>query len=71
MTLNQFEISDDLKRPLQAYLDRNPDRNVENVITMALAEFLLRNGRINDPNGSVNYRLAARVYLDTLYKHAI
>ncbi|MBW4654606.1 MAG: DUF2811 domain-containing protein [Kaiparowitsia implicata GSE-PSE-MK54-09C] len=65
------EIPEDLHLSLQGYLDTHPDWDQDRVFIAALSLFLLQNGTNEAPGSSVGYRRAARVYLDTLFKHAV
>lgn len=65
------EIPEELHESLQSYLDTHPDWDQDRVFSAALSLFLLQNGSSNTPDASRSYRRAARVYLDTLFKHAV
>ena len=56
------EIPEELHETLKGYLEAHPDVDQDRVFTAALSLFLLQNGDCD--------RRAARVYLDTLFKHA-
>jgi Protein of unknown function (DUF2811) len=65
------EIPEELHESLQVYLDSHPDWDQDRVFCAALSLFLLQNGCSETPDSSRSYRRAARVYLDTLFKHAV
>ncbi|HEY9630795.1 MAG TPA: DUF2811 domain-containing protein [Coleofasciculaceae cyanobacterium] len=65
------EIPEELHESLQSYLETHPDWDHDRVFCAALSLFLLQNGSSNTPDASRSYRRAARVYLDTLFKHAV
>ena len=65
------EIPEDLHESLQGYLDSHPDWDQDRVFSAALSLFLLQNSNSAAPDSSRSYRRAARVYLDTLFKHAV
>jgi Protein of unknown function (DUF2811) len=65
------EIPEDLHESLQGYLTTHPDWDQDRVFCAALSLFLLQNGNSDTPDASRSYRRAARVYLDTLFKHAV
>lgn len=55
------EIPEALHESLKNYLERHPDWDQDRVFAAALSLFLLQNGDSD--------RQAARIYLDTLFKH--
>ncbi len=57
------EIPEGLHEALTRYLETHPDWDQDRVFTAALSLFLLQNGDCD--------RRAARVYLDTLFKHPV
>lgn len=57
------EIPESLHESLTCYLEGHPDWDQDRVFSAALSLFLLQNG-----DGD---RRAARVYLDTLFKHPV
>jgi hypothetical protein len=57
------EIPEPLHESLKGYLETHPDWDQDRVSSAALSLFLLQNGDSD--------RRAARVYLDTLFKHAV
>jgi hypothetical protein len=57
------EIPEGLHEALASYLDSHPDWDQDRVFTAALSLFLLQNGDCD--------RRAARVYLDSLFKHPV
>ena len=57
------EIPETLHESLTRYLESHPDWDQDRVFSAALSLFLLQNG-----DGD---RRAARVYLDTLFKHPV
>jgi hypothetical protein len=57
------EIPEALHESLAHYLESHPDWDQDRVFSAALSLFLLQNG-----DGD---RRAARVYLDTLFKHPV
>jgi hypothetical protein len=57
------EIPEPLHESLKGYLETHPDWDQDRVFSAALSLFLLQNGDSD--------RRAARVYLDTLFKHAV
>jgi predicted TPR repeat methyltransferase len=57
------EIPEGLHEALRSYLDTHPDWDQDRVFAAALSLFLLQNGDCD--------RRAARVYLDTLFKHPV
>ncbi|MGG6297658.1 DUF2811 domain-containing protein [Leptolyngbya sp. AN02str] len=65
------EIPEELHESLQGYLETHPDWDQDRVFSAALSLFLLQNGTSENPNSALSYRRAARVYLDTLFKHAV
>lgn len=65
------EIPEDLHESLQTYLDNHPDWDHDRVLCAALSLFLLQNGGSETPDSSRSYRRTARVYLDTLFRHAV
>jgi hypothetical protein len=65
------EIPEDLHESLQDYLETHPDWDHDRVFAAALSLFLLQNGCSSTPDSSRSYRRAARVYLDSLFKHAV
>lgn len=65
------EIPEDLHESLQSYLNTHPDWDYDRVLCAALSLFLLQNGCSETVDSSRNYRRAARVYLDTLFRHAV
>lgn len=62
------EIPEDLHLSMQGYLDGNPDWDQDRVFSAAISLFLLQNTVENTPEASLNYRRAARVYLETLFR---
>jgi len=62
------EIPEDLHISLKGYLNQNPDWDQDRVFSAALSLFLLQNTPENTPESSQNYRRAARVYLETLFR---
>ncbi|HEY9815349.1 MAG: DUF2811 domain-containing protein [Synechococcales cyanobacterium K44_A2020_017] len=65
------EIPEDLHESLQGYLDNHPEWDQDRVFSAALSLFLLQNSQTTTPDATRSYRRAARVYLDTLFKHAV
>jgi len=65
------EIPEELHESLKGYLENHPDWDQDRVFSAALSLFLLQNGTGDTPETSRSYRRAARVYLDTLFKHAV
>ncbi len=65
------EIPEELHESLQVYLDDHPTWDQDRVFSAALSLFLLQNGNSETPESSRSYRRAARVYLDSLFKHAV
>lgn len=65
------EIPEELHESLQGYLETHPDWDQDRVFSAALSLFLLQNGSSESIDSSRSYRRAARVYLDTLFKHAV
>jgi predicted TPR repeat methyltransferase len=57
------EIPEALHETLKEYLETHPDWDQDRVFVAALSLFLLQNGECD--------RRAARVYLDTLFKHSV
>ncbi len=57
------EIPESLHDSLKTYLESHPDWDQDRVFAAALSLFLLQNGDCD--------RRAARVYLDTLFKHPV
>lgn len=57
------EIPESLHDSLKTYLEAHPDWDQDRVFAAALSLFLLQNGDCD--------RRAARVYLDTLFKHPV
>jgi hypothetical protein len=65
------EIPEELHESLQSYLEAHPDWDQDRVFSAALSLFLLQNSSHTAPSGSCSYRRTARVYLDSLFKHAV
>lgn len=65
------EIPEELHESLQGYLETHPDWDQDRVFCAALSLFLLQNGGSESADASRSYRRTARVYLDTLFKHAV
>jgi hypothetical protein len=65
------EIPEELHESLQSYLNSHPDWDHDRVLSAALSLFLLQNGSSETMDSSRSYRRAARVYLDTLFKHTV
>jgi len=65
------EIPEDLHLSLKGYLGTHPDWDQDRVFCAALSLFLLQHVTTESPDSSHNYRRVARVYLDTLFKHAV
>jgi hypothetical protein len=65
------EIPEDLHLSLKGYLETHPDWDQDRVFCAALSLFLLQHVSSNSPTTAHCYRRAARVYLDTLFKHAV
>jgi hypothetical protein len=65
------EIPEDLHESLQGYLDNHPDWDQDRVFSAALSLFLLQNNNGVASDAARSYRRTARVYLDTLFKHAV
>jgi len=63
------EIPEDLHLSMQGYLDGNPDWDQDRIFSAAISLFLLQNTVESSPEGSLNYRRAARVYLETLFRN--
>ncbi|AMW31373.1 MULTISPECIES: DUF2811 domain-containing protein [Arthrospira] len=61
------EIPETLHESLQGYLDTHPDWDHDRVFSAALSLFLLQNGN-NTPEALDSCRVAARVYLETLFQ---
>jgi predicted TPR repeat methyltransferase len=57
------EIPEELHNALTLFLETHPDWDQDRVFAAALSLFLLQNGECD--------RRAARVYLDTLFNHAV
>jgi hypothetical protein len=57
------EIPETLHESLSGYLETHPDWDQDRVFSAALSLFLLQN--------SSSDRRVARVYLDSLFKHAV
>jgi hypothetical protein len=57
------EIPETLHESLKQYLETHPDWDQDRVFSAALSLFLLQN--------SSSDRRVARVYLDSLFKHAV
>lgn len=62
------EIPEELHLSMQGYLSGNPDWDQDRVFSAAISLFLLQNTVENSPEASLNYRRAAQVYLDTLFR---
>ena len=62
------EIPEDLHLSMQGYLNGNPDWDQDRVFSAAISLFLLQNTVESTPEASLNYRRAARVYLETLFR---
>lgn len=65
------DIPEELHDSLQNYLDTHPEWDYDRLLSASLSLFLLQNGCSTTPDSSRNYRRAARVYLDSLFKHAV
>lgn len=65
------EIPEELHESLQSYLGTHPDWDHDRVFCAALSLFLMQNSNSDSPDASRSYRRAARVYLDSLFKHAV
>lgn len=65
------EVPEDLHESLASFLEARPDWDQDRVFSAALSLFLLQHSTSNTPDRSLNYRRAARVYLDTLFKNAV
>ena len=65
------EIPEYLHLSMQGYLGGNPDWDQDRVFSAALSLFLLQNTVENSPEASLNYRRAARVYLETLFRNEV
>lgn len=65
------EIPEDLHESLKGFLESRPDWDQDRLYSAALSLFLLQNGSSNTPDRSLNYRRAAKVYLDALFKQAV
>ncbi|MBE9182449.1 DUF2811 domain-containing protein [Oculatella sp. LEGE 06141] len=65
------EIPEELHESLQGHLESRLDWDHDRVISAALALFLLQHTNSNSPDRVTNYRRAARVYLDELFRNAI
>ncbi|HEY9646217.1 MAG TPA: DUF2811 domain-containing protein [Chroococcidiopsis sp.] len=65
------EIPEELHESLKSYLETHPDWDQDRVFSAALSLFLLQNGGGETADSSRAYRRTARVYLDTLFKHAV
>ena len=57
------EIPEELHDSLRNYLETHPTWDQDRVFSAALSLFLLQNGECD--------RRASRIYLDTLFKHAV
>ncbi|MEM8604567.1 MAG: DUF2811 domain-containing protein [Cyanobacteria bacterium P01_H01_bin.121] len=57
------EIPEELHQSLKGYLETHPDWDQDRVFSAAVSLFLLQNGDSD--------RRAARVYLNSLFKHAV
>ncbi|CDM92465.1 MAG: DUF2811 domain-containing protein [Limnospira sp. PMC 1291.21] len=62
------EIPETLHESLQGYLETHPDWDHDRVFSAALSLFLLQNGKNNTPEALDSCRVAARVYLETLFQ---
>jgi len=62
------EIPEELHLSMQGYLEGNPDWDQDRVFSAAISLFLLQNTVENSPEASLNYRRAAQVYLETLFR---
>lgn len=65
------EIPADLHESLAGYLETHPDWDYDRVLATALSLFLIQNSNSDTPDASRSYRRAARVYLDSLFKHGV
>lgn len=57
------EIPEELHESLKGYLETHPDWDQDRVFSAAVSLFLLQNGESD--------RRAARVYLNSLFKHPV
>ncbi|MEM9450534.1 MAG: DUF2811 domain-containing protein [Cyanobacteria bacterium P01_E01_bin.6] len=64
------EVPESLHESLTAYLETHPDWDQDRVFSAALSLFLLQNGTSTSLDATRSYRQTARVYLDSLFKHA-
>ncbi len=62
------EIPEELHLSMQGYLEVNPEWDQDRVFSAAISLFLLQNTVENSPEASRNYRRAAQVYLETLFR---
>lgn len=62
------EIPEVLHESLQGYLDTHPDWDQDRVLTAALSLFLLQQSSSETPEALESCRLAARLYLESLFQ---
>ena len=65
------EIPEDLHESLSNYLETHPDWDQDRVFAAAISLFLLQNGTSTSLDANRNYRRTARIYLESLFKHAV
>jgi hypothetical protein len=58
------EIPEELHQSLKSYLEIHPNWDQDRVLTAALSMFLMQNSA-----GTVNYRICAQVYLESLFQN--
>ncbi len=66
-----FEVPQELHESLCSYLEIRPDWDQNRVMRAALSLFLLQNSSSDMPGAFRQYRKAARIYLDSLFKSAV
>ncbi len=65
------EIPESLHKVLMQYQEDHLDWDQDRIFECALSLFLIQNSSSDTPDASRNYRRAARVYLDSLFKSAV
>jgi hypothetical protein len=69
--MRTIELDEDLDQLLQGFLDTNPEWDQDRAFAAALGMFLMQNSNADGPDASTRYRRAARIYLTSLFRHAV
>ena len=67
----EVEIPKQLYESLTFFVESSQRFDWNTTFTGAIALFLLQNGTSSGPEASKSYRLAARTYLDTIFRNAV